>query len=75
MTAASPSLGTAVWKARFATGLLLPCYTTAGDTTWSMEPTRGLAKHPERHLPGLASRYQRSAAFIFGRLPIRRAEQ
>ena len=33
MTAASHSLATALWKARFASGLLPPSYTTTGDTT------------------------------------------
>ena len=32
MTAASRSLATALWKARFASGLLLKCYTTSWDT-------------------------------------------
>jgi hypothetical protein len=32
MTAASRSLATALWKARFASGLLLKCYTTCRDT-------------------------------------------
>ena len=35
MTAASRSLATALWKARFASGLLLKCYTTSWDTIWS----------------------------------------
>jgi hypothetical protein len=32
MTAASHSLATALWKARFASGLLMKCYTTSWDT-------------------------------------------
>ena len=32
MTAASRSLATALWKARFASGLLMKCYTTSWDT-------------------------------------------
>ena len=33
MTAASRSLATALWRARFASGLLRPTYTTGWDTT------------------------------------------
>ena len=33
MTAASRSLATALWGARFASGLLPPSYTTTRDTT------------------------------------------
>ena len=33
MTAASRSLATALWGARFASGLLHPSYTTSWDTT------------------------------------------
>ena len=33
MTAASRSLATALWRARFASGLLRPTYTTTWDTT------------------------------------------
>ena len=33
MTAASRSLATALWRARFASGLLPPSYTTSRDTT------------------------------------------
>ena len=33
MTAASRSLATALWRARFASGLLRPTYTTKWDTT------------------------------------------
>jgi hypothetical protein len=33
MAAASRSLATALWKARFASGLLHPSYTTNWDTT------------------------------------------
>jgi len=33
MTAASRSLATALWRARFASGLLRPSYTTCGDRT------------------------------------------
>ncbi len=33
MTAASRSLATALWRARFASGLLRPNYTTSSDTT------------------------------------------
>ena len=33
MTAASRSLATALWGARFASGLLPPSYTTCRDTT------------------------------------------
>ena len=33
MTTASRSLATALWGARFATGLLRPRYTTSWDTT------------------------------------------
>ena len=33
MTAASRSLATALWRARFASGLLRPSYTTSWDTT------------------------------------------
>lgn len=36
MTAASRSLATALWKARFASGLLLKCYTTSWDTISSI---------------------------------------
>ena len=32
MTAASRSLATALWRARFASGLLQPSYTTSCDT-------------------------------------------
>ncbi len=38
MTAASRSLATALWGARFASGLLRPCYTTAWDTTTNEPP-------------------------------------
>ena len=41
MTAASRSLATAQWRARFASGLLRPTYTTNWDTT----------QLPERYLP------------------------
>ena len=34
MTAASRSLATALWGARFASGLLPPSYTTNRDTTF-----------------------------------------
>ncbi len=33
MTAANRSLATAPWRARFASGLLPPSYTTTGDVT------------------------------------------
>jgi hypothetical protein len=33
MTAASRSLATALWRARFASGLLHPSYTTSWGTT------------------------------------------
>jgi hypothetical protein len=33
MTTASRSLATALWRARFASGLLPPAYTTSRDTT------------------------------------------
>ena len=33
MTAASRSLATTLWRARFASGLLRPTYTTKRDTT------------------------------------------
>jgi hypothetical protein len=33
MAAASRSLATALWRARFASGLLPSCYTTIRDTT------------------------------------------
>ena len=33
MAAASRSLATALWRARFASGLLQPSYTTSRDTT------------------------------------------
>ena len=35
MTAASRSLATALWRARFASGLLRPSYTTNRDTTYN----------------------------------------
>ena len=35
MTAASRSLATALWRARFASGLLRPSYTTSWDTTFA----------------------------------------
>ena len=35
MTTASRSLATALWGARFASGLLRPSYTTSRDTTLS----------------------------------------
>jgi hypothetical protein len=38
MTTASRSLATALWGARFASGLLRPSYTTSWDTT--MEENR-----------------------------------
>ena len=34
MAAASRSLATALWRARFASGLLHPSYTINRDTTW-----------------------------------------
>ena len=34
MTTASRSLATALWRARFASGLLRPSYTTTRDTTF-----------------------------------------
>ena len=40
MTAASRSLATALWRARFASGLLRPTYTTGWDTT--LEPRLAL---------------------------------
>jgi hypothetical protein len=33
MAAANRSLATALWEARFASGLLRRCYTTSRDTT------------------------------------------
>src|SRR5580658_4517343 len=45
MTTASRSLATALWGARFASGLLRPSYTTSWDTTAFFQPTsfgRGL---------------------------------
>ena len=38
MTAASRSLATALWRARFASGLLRPTYTTKWDTTSILLP-------------------------------------
>jgi len=38
MTAASRSLATALWRARFASGLLQPSYTTSWDTTPEENP-------------------------------------
>ena len=38
MATASRSLATALWRARFASGLLRPSYTTSWDTTSRMEP-------------------------------------
>ncbi len=40
MTAASRSLATAPWGARFASGVLTSCYTTIGDTTFFQAPAR-----------------------------------
>ncbi len=54
MTAASRSLATALWGARFASGLLLNCYTTGCDTIISSDhlaPRRvgvGAAIHSSR---------------------------
>ncbi len=39
MTAATRSLATALWKARFASGLR-PFYTTIGDTTFAIANNR-----------------------------------
>jgi hypothetical protein len=36
MTAASRSLATALWRARFASGLLPLSYTTKRDATWNI---------------------------------------
>jgi hypothetical protein len=38
MAAANRSLATALWEARFASGLLRRCYTTSRDTTASPSP-------------------------------------
>lgn len=46
MTAASRSLATALWGARFASGLLHPCYTTIWDTTQGTAGCRpGTCRH------------------------------
>ena len=45
MTAASRSLATALWRARFASGLLRPCYTTTGDTTIANDRRKPLARY------------------------------
>ena len=52
MTAASHSLATALWKARFASGLLMKCYTTSWDT---ILPRLGLARKAEVLSVGLAA--------------------
>ena len=41
MAAASRSLATALWGARFASGLLQPSYTTNRDTTVVSRPCEG----------------------------------
>ena len=51
MTAASRSLATALWGARFASGLLPPRYTTTRDTT-HLGGLRGIAEIENNHLAG-----------------------
>ena len=57
MTAASHSLATALWKARFASGLLMKCYTTSWDTII------GIIGFDEAGLPLLALRCGRRSGF------------
>ena len=47
MTAASRSLATALWKARFASGLLRLSYTTKRDTTVWRPETQAIALRRE----------------------------
>jgi hypothetical protein len=53
MAAASRSLATALWGARFASGLLQPSYTTYRDTT-----TLDLSAAPHQENYGLAVRFK-----------------
>jgi hypothetical protein len=46
MAAANRSLATALWEARFASGLLRRCYTTSRDTT-GLARARALAAFAE----------------------------
>jgi hypothetical protein len=48
MAAASRSLATALWGARFASGLLHPSYTINRDTTQAGEEGRA-GRPPHRH--------------------------
>jgi hypothetical protein len=49
MTAASHSLATALWKARFASGLLMKCYTTSWDTICLDGRQRAAKRFSEGH--------------------------
>jgi hypothetical protein len=46
MTTASRSLATALWRARFASGLLPPSYTTSWDTTAG---AKRMGRQPQTH--------------------------
>ena len=58
MTAASRSLATALWRARFASGLLRPSYTTSWDTILSLSAADAIAN---------STQGEPSAHLIFGR--------
>jgi len=56
MTTASRSLATALWRARFASGLLRQCYTTYRDTTSGLVSWVRLAHGNAGRLPGASHR-------------------